>query len=269
MRLLVTRPEPDGERTAQALRARGHAVVLAPLLRTEPVAFALPDERFSAVVLTSANAARAIADHPRRAQLTAMPAFTVGRRTAEAARAVGFRAVHSADGDKGDLVALLRADLLRTQSDTHGAPLLYLAGEDRAGDLAQGDLAQAGLPVRTVVVYRAVKAARFPPDVAAAWRRARSTACCIFPPAARRPISIAPRTAASATRRSRRCIIVSPARWRRRSPPPAPPRCGSRPGPTRPRCWSWSGAVGHGELGSRRPGRRAASARLEGWADPT
>jgi uroporphyrinogen-III synthase len=80
---------------------------------------------------------------------------------------VGFRAVHSADGDKGDLVALLRADLVSRQSDKHGAPLLYLAGEDRAGDLAQGDLAQGGLPVRTVVVYRAVKAARFPPDVAA------------------------------------------------------------------------------------------------------
>jgi uroporphyrinogen-III synthase len=171
VRLLVTRPEPDGERTAQALRARGHAVVLAPLLRTEPVAFALPDERFSAVVFTSANAVRAVADHPRRAQLTAMPAFTVGRRTAEAARAVGFRALHSADGDKGDLVALLRADLVRTQSDTHGAPLLYLAGEDRAGDLAQGDLAQGGLPVRTVVVYRAVKAAHFPPEVAAALAR--------------------------------------------------------------------------------------------------
>jgi len=171
VRLLVTRPEPDGERTAQALRARGHAVVLAPLLRTQPVAFALPDERFSAVVLTSANAARAIADHPRRAQLTAMPAFTVGRRTAEAARGLGFREVHSADGDKGDLVELLRADRLRTQSDTHGAQLLYLAGEDRAGDLAQGDLAQGGLPVRTVVVYRAVKAAHFPPEVAAALAR--------------------------------------------------------------------------------------------------
>ena len=124
-------------------------------------------------MLTSANAARAIADHPRRAQLTAMPAFTVGRRTAEAARAVGFRAVHSADGDKGDLVALLRADLLRTKSDTHGAPLLYLAGEDRAGDLAQGDLAQAGLPVRTVVVYRAVKLTEFPPAARMALEQGR------------------------------------------------------------------------------------------------
>ena len=171
MRLLVTRPEPDGARTAQALRARGHAVVLAPLLRPETIAFVLPEQAFSAVVLTSANAARAIADHPGRAQLTALTAFTVGRRTAEAARALGFRDVRSADGDKGDLVDLLRADLLRTDllriESSDRAPLLYLAGEDRAGDLAA-----AGLPVHTAVVYRAVKADHFPPPVAAALAQA-------------------------------------------------------------------------------------------------
>jgi uroporphyrinogen-III synthase len=171
VRLLVTRPEPDGERTAQALRARGHAVVLAPLLRMETIAFVLPEQAFSAVVLTSANAARAIADHPGRAQLTALTAFTVGRRTAEAARALGFRDVRSADGDKGDLVDLLRADLLRTDllriESSDRAPLLYLAGEDRAGDLAA-----AGLPVHTAVVYRALKADHFPPPVAAALAQA-------------------------------------------------------------------------------------------------
>ena len=37
MRLLVTRPEPDGERTAAKLRARGCEVMLAPLLRVETV----------------------------------------------------------------------------------------------------------------------------------------------------------------------------------------------------------------------------------------
>ena len=37
MRLLVTRPEADAERTATALRACGHTVVVAPLLRIEPV----------------------------------------------------------------------------------------------------------------------------------------------------------------------------------------------------------------------------------------
>src|SRR5258708_20925249 len=56
MRLLVTRPEGDGERTAASLRARGHEVMFAPLLRIEPVAFALPEQSFGAVVLTSAKA---------------------------------------------------------------------------------------------------------------------------------------------------------------------------------------------------------------------
>ena len=38
MRLLVTRPEQDGERTAAALRARGHEALLAPLMRIEAAA---------------------------------------------------------------------------------------------------------------------------------------------------------------------------------------------------------------------------------------
>src|SRR5262249_44095034 len=43
------------------------------------------------------------------------------------------------------------------------APLLYLAGEDRAGDLAA-----SGVPMVTAVAYRAVKGERFAPDVAVA-----------------------------------------------------------------------------------------------------
>jgi len=158
VRLLVTRPEPDAARTAAALRARGHEVVLAPLLRIEFVDFDLPDEPWSAVVMTSANAARAVAEHPRRAALIAGEAFAVGRHTAEAARAAGFRTVHSADGDKDDLAAMLRA----RRGEATG-PLLYLAGEDRAGDLAAGDV-----PVVTVFTCRAVKAEHFAPEIAAA-----------------------------------------------------------------------------------------------------
>jgi uroporphyrinogen-III synthase len=158
VRLLVTRPEADGARTAALLRARGHEAMLAPLLRIESVDFELPDQAWSAVVMTSANAARAVARHPRRDALTALDAFVVGRHTAEAARAAGFRTVHSADGDKDDL-----ADLLRACLGEHSAPLLYLAGEERAGDLAT-----SGMPVVTAVAYRAVKAERFVPAVAAA-----------------------------------------------------------------------------------------------------
>jgi uroporphyrinogen-III synthase len=128
------------------------------LLRIEPVEFALPEKAWSAVVMTSANAARAVAQHSRRETITASEAFTVGRHTAEAARAAGFHTVHSSEGDKDDL-----ADLLRARAGERSAPLLYLAGEERAGDLAAGLV-----PIVTVVAYRAVKVDRFAPAVAAA-----------------------------------------------------------------------------------------------------
>jgi uroporphyrinogen-III synthase len=158
VRLLVTRPEPDAERTGAALRARGHDVLLAPLLRVEAIACDLGEAAYGAVVMTSANAARAVAAHPSRAVLAALPAFTVGRRTAEAARAAGFADVRSADGDKADLAALIRAEYEAVRG-----PLLYLAGEDRAGEL---DLSASGVAVVTTVIYRAVAAERFPDAVA-------------------------------------------------------------------------------------------------------
>jgi uroporphyrinogen-III synthase len=157
MRLLVTRPEPDATRTAEVLRARGHDVLVAPLLATLTIAadFAGP---YDGVVMTSANAARALAAHPRRGELAHLACFTVGNRTAEAARTAGFADTISADGALGDLVELVSARFDRS------ARLLYLAGEDRAGDLA-GDLAKRGITVDTVVVYQAVAAEKLPPHL--------------------------------------------------------------------------------------------------------
>jgi uroporphyrinogen-III synthase len=161
MRLLVTRPEPDATRTAQTLRERGHTVLVAPLLSMQATAadFAGP---YAAVLMTSANAARALSAHPRGNELTTLPAFAVGRRTADAARAAGFTDVVSADGALPDLVTLVAARFAgRSQR------LLYLAGEDRAGDLA-GELGAHGIEVDTVVTYQAVAAERLPADLARA-----------------------------------------------------------------------------------------------------
>jgi uroporphyrinogen-III synthase len=160
MRVLVTRPEPDGERTATALRARGCEVMLSPLLRIEPIAADLGDG-WDAVALTSVNAARVLAGHPALAPLRALPLYAVGGRSAEAARAQGFARVISADGDAGDLVRLMALQLPR------GARVLYLAGEDRSADLA-GDLAAAGIEVQLRVVYRAVAIPQFTAEVCAA-----------------------------------------------------------------------------------------------------
>jgi uroporphyrinogen-III synthase len=162
VRVLVTRPEPDGERTAQKLRARGCDALLAPVLRVELLHAAdLGAGPWDAVAMTSANAAHALKQHPRCMELVGLPVLTVGRRTAEAARVVGFTEVASADGNERAL-----AQLIGGRHDD-GIKILYLAGEDRAGDLAAA-VAPQGVRVDTVVVYRAVAARHLTPAIAAA-----------------------------------------------------------------------------------------------------
>jgi uroporphyrinogen-III synthase len=162
VRLLLTRPEPDAQRTAAALRAQGHDVVAAPLLRIAPVTDAqIGDGPWAAILITSANAAHAIAAHARVTPLRALPVFAVGQRSAEAVAAAGFADVTSADGNVTDLARLVAA---RMQP---AAPLLYLAGEDRSGDLA-GDLRARGFAVETIIVYRAVAATGLLPVAAEA-----------------------------------------------------------------------------------------------------
>lgn len=165
MRLLVTRPEPNAARTAQMLRQRGHQVLATPLLSMQTVAadFARP---YEAVLMTSANAARALTGHPGASELTRLRAFTVGSRSADAARAAGFSAVESADGALADLVDLIARRV------SPASKLVYLAGEHRAGDLA-GAIAARGIAVDTVVIYRAVAAERLPAELADALANAR------------------------------------------------------------------------------------------------
>jgi len=161
VRLLVTRPQPDAERTAAALRARGHAALVAPLLRIEPVdSVELGRGPWAAILVTSANAAAPIAGLQRFTELKSLPVLAVGERSAQAMRDIGIANVISADGGAGDL-ARLAAERLKPD-----VPLLYLAGAEHSGDIA-ADLAAQNFTVRTVVVYRAV-AAETLPDVAVA-----------------------------------------------------------------------------------------------------
>ena len=84
MAVLVTRPQPDDEATASALRAKGFEVMLAPMLRFEPVAFHDDeDARYGAVVVTSANALRAIAANPAMAKFKPLPLFALGAKQDE------------------------------------------------------------------------------------------------------------------------------------------------------------------------------------------
>lgn len=173
MRVLVTRPAPDGERTAAALRAKGFEVMLAPLLQMQTIDADLVGGPWHALAFTSVNAARALAAHPQLPSLLAIPAYAVGGRTADAIYELGFENVISADGDAGDLARLIRTHL------RGGARLLYLAGEDRSGDLA-GNLTGGGIKVSTAVIYRVCAAPALPADAREALRAGRIDAIVHF-----------------------------------------------------------------------------------------
>jgi len=160
MRVVVTRPHPQGERTAAALAARGHDVWEVPLMTIEPVEADLSGT-WSALAITSANAPAAIAANSAAAGLRKLPVYAVGRRSAEAAREAGFENVTSAGGDVRDLVQLMRERHAGAQ-----APVLYLAGQDRAADLI-AELTAHGIAAEMRVVYRAVTQG-FPDELVAA-----------------------------------------------------------------------------------------------------
>ena len=160
MRLLLTRPVFEAQRTAATLRARGHEVTFAPMLEIENISgISIGAGPWSAVLMTSGNAARAIAEHPQRDRLTSLRCFAVGGQTAAAAKRAGFDDVVSANGDGGDL-----AKVISRYVTGEAASLLYLAGDDRARDMA-AELAPSGLRLEIAVVYRAKAAMRFATEI--------------------------------------------------------------------------------------------------------
>src|SRR5947199_4058344 len=157
MAVLVTRPLPDGESTAAALRARGFEVVAAPMLRFEPFGFKDDAEiPYGGIIVTSANAVRAVESQIAKSPLLKLPLFAVGERTAAMARTAGFGKLFSADGDalalRDLVVEAAKAKKLKKKS-----PLLYLAGEELAQDLP-AMLRDQGFEVVTHIAYRMVPA---------------------------------------------------------------------------------------------------------------
>jgi uroporphyrinogen-III synthase len=168
MAILVTRPHPDDEVTAAGLRARGFEVLLAPMLRFEPVAFDDDEEmRYGAVIVTSANALRGIEHQLRDRGLLKLPLFAVGEHTAAAARGAGFENVIAADGDAGSLRDLVAASV-KSKALKKGSTLLYFAGADLARDLA-GELGERGFSVVTHTTYRMVAVKSLPREVCEAF----------------------------------------------------------------------------------------------------
>jgi len=162
VRILVTRPQPRAAQTAADLRARGHEPVIAPLFEMELLAEVDPKTGpWDAILLTSANGLWGIVSFAHDKKWHGIPVFAVGDVTAKAARDMRFADVTSAGGNVNELANLVA---VRLQPP---ARLLYLAGEERAGDLA-GALRSKNFEVDLVVVYRFLTAQRLPEPAAAA-----------------------------------------------------------------------------------------------------
>jgi uroporphyrinogen-III synthase len=164
MAVLVTRPLPDGDITAAHLRQQGFEVITAPMLRFEPFGFdAQAESPYGGIIATSANALRAVEAKLADTPLLKLPVFTVGERTAAAARSAGFAKVISAAGDAAALRDLI-VETAKAKKLKKKSPLLYLAGEELARDLP-GELRDQGFEVVTHVAYRMVPARDLPREV--------------------------------------------------------------------------------------------------------
>jgi uroporphyrinogen-III synthase len=160
MQVLLTRPLEDSRALAETLEAEGIDPLIWPLTRIVPTVTELKlPFTTGALLFTSANGVRALAALTGRRDL---PAFCVGKTTAEAARKAGFRDCFPAGGDARALAELARRSGIRE--------FFHPRGRDAAGDL-KGWLAETGQRVTEAVLYRAEETGPPPAPVAAALAR--------------------------------------------------------------------------------------------------
>lgn len=143
-RVWVTRAEPGAARTAARLAALGFEPLTAPVLEIRPLAPVMDLSGVAALAFTSINGVEAFAALEGG---RALPVFTVGDATAEAARQAGFAAVQSAAGDVHALARLI--------AEAAPGPVLAPGAAEPAGDLAA--LLAGVVEVRIVAVYEAVE----------------------------------------------------------------------------------------------------------------
>jgi uroporphyrinogen-III synthase len=207
MRVLITRPEREAVTLATALSQRGHVPVIAPLFRLEilhpPTDFSASLAACQAVLLTSANGARALAE---ASEQRGRPILAVGDTTAATAEGLGFNAVTSAAGDGAALVGLVRQRL-----DPKAGPLVHVSGVDLALDLGEA-LSRHGFDVRRFALYDA-RAESVLPDSARAALQARALDAATFfsPRAASQFAKLVGESGLADSLRSVTAIGISPA----------------------------------------------------------
>ena len=149
MKVLILRPRPGADETADRARALGLDPIVAPLFAVRPLAWTPPGPAgFDAVMLTSASAARQAGDG--LTPYKALPCYAVGEATAAAAREGGFADIRIGPDDG--------AALLMMMADDGVAAAFHPCGEDHL------ELRHAAISVTRTPVYAADAVARLPAE---------------------------------------------------------------------------------------------------------
>ena len=152
-RLLLTRPHRDSVALANVLRGHGVDVLIEPMMSIRIDRTARLDlAGVQAILLTSANGARALAATSPDRAARLLPVLAVGCATARTARDAGFDSVMAADGDVDALAALAAARLRPDEGR-----LVHVAGRVSTGDLATR-LRSADFEAVSVPLYDAIAA---------------------------------------------------------------------------------------------------------------
>lgn len=133
----ILRPEPGNAASCRLAQSLGLTTLSLPLFEVGPIDWTPPDPAgFDALVLTSANALRW--GGPGLAGLTALPVFAVGKATAAAATAHGFRVA---------MIGENNADALLAQAFAQGVRhALHLGGRETTVE-------EGGVIGRSIAVY--------------------------------------------------------------------------------------------------------------------
>ena len=155
MKLLILRPQPGADETADRAIAGGLDPVVAPLFVIAPLEWDAPDPaEIEALLLTSANGAR-----HGGAMLEAfvgLPCYCVGSATAAAAREVGFHEVLTGPSDGAAAVEMMARDGI--------VQALHLCGREHI------ELTHPGVAITRRCVYAADAVEALPEQAEAAMR---------------------------------------------------------------------------------------------------
>lgn len=135
--LAIIRPQPAAARTAGLARDMGFDAHPHPMFELRGCDWRAPASGFDAVLLSSANALRFGGDE--LAKIVHLPAYVVGERTAQQARAAGFSVVAQAADGIASLIGRI---------DPDHAQVLRLAGADHIAVDAPD-----GVAIRTAILY--------------------------------------------------------------------------------------------------------------------